>query len=77
MSCALCKTPAEEMVLFKKESNSEPGFISIGENVSFENDEVEKFVYFAETHGCHLEREGMLELCHQCLIEAKRTLLKN
>jgi hypothetical protein len=71
MKCSICEQPARSQALFKKGEASEPGYLVLGDEVSFDSDRVGEFVYFCAEHGLHLNSQGVVDLCPVCSLKAK------
>lgn len=71
MKCQICKEPARQVVLFRKEAESQTGYIVVDNAVSFDTDAIAKFLYYCESKGLHLKTRGIVELCHECLRGAR------
>lgn len=71
MQCQICREPAEAVVLFRKEEKSKTGYLVLGNSVSFERERIAKFIYYCQSKGLSLKKRGMIDLCSDCIREAK------
>jgi hypothetical protein len=73
--CRICREPAQQVVLYHAESNARPGYLAIGDTVSFDRRAIGCFLHYCATKGLHLkERRGAVALCAGCAVGARVTV---
>lgn len=71
MKCAMCKGPAQEVIVYKREQNADVGYLALDQGVVFDKAKIDRFLYTCEEKGLRLKAKGMLDLCEACLRNLK------
>lgn len=74
MKCQICREPARGVVIFRKEEKSKTGYLVLDNSVSFDREQISKFVYYCQSKGLSLKKKSIIDLCPDCLREAKINL---
>lgn len=71
MKCAVCKGPAREVIVYKREQNTDVGYLALDHGVVFDKVKIDRFLYTCEEKGLRLKAKGTLDLCETCLRDLK------